>query len=148
MSLKDLKETASVLNDIPISDMFASMASAIADAQKKLDDNSVQQAILLANPDNGVNGKSLLELGFTPAFYHFQSADISASISLKVMLSTESEFKIDAKASYTNQSGYTDERYDFLKKSKNTSSYKEFRSSNRIVLKASETESFKVEETT
>jgi outer membrane protein OmpA-like peptidoglycan-associated protein len=56
-----------------------------------LDENSISQAIILADANLGINGISLLELGFVPTFYAFQYVDLSANMSLKI----SSEFSLD-----------------------------------------------------
>lgn len=102
MSTEKLLEAATVLQEVDVSQIMSSMALSIAEAQQKLDDNSVNQLITLADATNGVNGKSLLELGFSPTFYHFQHADISASISLKMKAAESKELGISASIEYSS----------------------------------------------
>lgn len=102
MSTEKLLEAATVLQEVDVSQIMSSMALSIAEAQQKLDDNSVNQLITLADTTNGVNGKSLLELGFSPTFYHFQHADISASISLKMKVTESRELGVSASLEFNS----------------------------------------------
>ncbi|TVQ68045.1 MAG: OmpA family protein [Oceanospirillales bacterium] len=88
-----------VLNDASVADFVKSLGLGIAEAQKALDVNSVEQLDAFTRPISGLNGKSLLELGLQPAFYHFQHADLSCSLqlSLKVQKSFGVDFGIEAK---------------------------------------------------
>ena len=88
-----------VLNDASVADFIKSLGLGIAEAQKALDINSVEQLDAFIQPISGLGGKSLLELGLQPAFYHFQHADLSCSLklSLKVQKSFGVDFGIEAK---------------------------------------------------
>jgi outer membrane protein OmpA-like peptidoglycan-associated protein len=101
----------------------------IAQAQKKLDDNSIKQAIALADPENGFGGKSLLELGFIPAFYSFSYADISAEIELKMRLSTGFEIGGELNVDFTKQGGYSKDKLDYLREDRESKHREEFKSS-------------------
>ncbi|HAA16837.1 MAG TPA: hypothetical protein DCE41_36045 [Cytophagales bacterium] len=143
-----LKEAATILQEADVSDIVKSLALGIAEAQKQLDDNSVKQALILADPDKGIKGKSLLELGFTPAFYHFQYADISASISLKMKLNTDFELKLSASVDYDRQGGISEESLDYLKETESASHREGFTSSRQFLHTASESESLKINKQT
>lgn len=88
-----------VLNDASVADFIKSLGLGIAEAQKALDVNSVEQLDAFTRPISGLGGKSLLELGLQPAFYHFQQADLSCSLqlSLKVQKSFGVDFGIEGK---------------------------------------------------
>ena len=88
-----------VLNDASVADFIKSLGLGIAEAQKALDVNSVEQLDAFIRPISGLGGKSLLELGLQPAFYHFQHADLSCSLqlSLKVQKSFGVDFGIEGK---------------------------------------------------
>ncbi len=58
--------------------------SGIAEAQKALDENSVDQIAEFIEPREGLGGKTLLDLGLSPAFYHYQHADITCSLQLSL----------------------------------------------------------------
>ena len=81
---EDITNGASILQQVDVTDIITSLALGIAAAQEKLDDNSIKQLTKLSETE--VGDKSLLELGFTPAFYSFDYADVSASISLRMAL--------------------------------------------------------------
>lgn len=133
-----LKEYAKVLQEVDVSEIVTSMALGIAEAQEKLDNNSVRQVLALADPDNGIGGKSLLELGFTPAFYSFQYADIRAAISLKMKEKESIDFGVELEAEYAKQSGYSKSNYEFMKEGQNDEYRSEFKSSKDVVMKTSE----------
>lgn len=136
MSLKNLKEGADILQQVDVTEIITSLATGIADAQKKLDTNSIQQAIALADPNNGVGGKSLIELGFAPAFYHFQHAEVSAEIDLKMRLKTDFELNASLYGSFTKQGGYTKEKLNFLREDSESKERREYKSSRAIVTTA------------
>ncbi|MEW7277913.1 OmpA family protein [Aquimarina sp. 2201CG1-2-11] len=114
MSTEKLLEAATVLQEVDVSQIMSSMALSIADAQQRLDDNSVNQLITLADATNGINGKSLLELGFSPTFYHFQHADISASISLKMKVAESTELGVSASLEYSSNVEKNDQIKSFF----------------------------------
>lgn len=73
------------LQQAPLPEMVQRLGVAIGQAQLALDRNSVEIARLLADDENGIdlNGtgtRSLLELGFTPTFYHITEATIEARV--------------------------------------------------------------------
>lgn len=74
--------------DVPIGTMIADLGLGIAAAQRALDVNSINAAVALMNEKLTVRGeqKSLLELGFTPAFYYFSEAtlDVNVSVTMRV----------------------------------------------------------------
>ena len=85
--LTKFSDGAAILQQVDVSSIFKNLAMGIAEAQQKLDDNSIAQAIKLA--ETKIDGVSLLQLGFSPVFYAFQYADISASINLQMALKEE-----------------------------------------------------------
>ena len=139
-----LRESAAVLQEVDVTEIISSLALGIAEAQQKLDNNSIQQLTVLADPSNGVNGKSLIELGFAPAFYHFQYADVSASISLKLKLKEETSFGISLKADYSSQKGFSEDKLELLEKTERSDERKEFRGSRTFVMDAKESNSLRI----
>jgi outer membrane protein OmpA-like peptidoglycan-associated protein len=130
-----IKEGATVLQQVDVSDIFTSLAMGIADAQKKLDDNSIAQITKLANTKLG--DKSLLELGFAPAFYSFTYADISASIHLKMKMKDEFALDVKIKAEYNSGKQGKDD-YKTVQKEKEFNSEKSsFKSSRKFLMKSS-----------
>ena len=88
------------LNQVDLSQHIASMGIAVAQAQEKLDSNSVNQLLALAEPVPGLGGKSLLELNLIPAFYHFERATLTASVSMSLELTEE--FEADLSVDFNN----------------------------------------------
>lgn len=93
------------LLDVPMAEIIERMGRAIAEAQLRLDQNSVQSAVLLGETrldltdDTGaVVSRSLLELGFTPAFYHFSETTIEVRVELSIKV--EESFTLGARVSF------------------------------------------------
>jgi hypothetical protein len=87
-TLKNLQPGSDVLQ-APIAQMLLALASAIAEGQISLDQNSIKSAMLLGSAtvdlkdkDGKTVTKSLLELGFTPQFYHFSEANLTVNVTL------------------------------------------------------------------
>lgn len=145
--IDQLKQGAEILQQVDVTEIITSLALGIAQAQEKLDNNSIKQALALADPNNGIGGKSLIELGFAPTFYHFQYADVSADISLKMRLQTEFELDASLSFNYTQQGGYSAEKLDFLQEDKNSKSRSEYKSTRAFVTHADNYESLTIETT-
>jgi flagellar motor protein MotB len=77
-----------LLAEANVAEFVKDLALGIAEAQRELDKNSIEQAILLANTTLPGTQRSLLEMGFSPVFYHFQYADIEVSMHLKLAVET------------------------------------------------------------
>lgn len=73
-----------VLAEASVADFIKSLGLSIAEAQKALDENSVNQMGEFITPRDGLSGKSLLDIGLMPAFYHYQHADITCSMQLSL----------------------------------------------------------------
>ncbi|MEM8553456.1 MAG: OmpA family protein [Pseudomonadota bacterium] len=82
-----------VLADASVADFIKSLGLSVAEAQKALDINSVEQLDAFIKPVPGLGGKTLLDMGLMPAFYHFQHADISCSMNLS--LRVEKDFGVN-----------------------------------------------------
>jgi len=98
-----------VLLDVPMADIIERMGRAIADAQTRLDQVSIQTAVTLGesrmdlvNAAGVMVSRSLLELGFTPTFYHFTETTIEIFVTLSIRV--EEGFKVGASLSVTNTS--------------------------------------------
>jgi hypothetical protein len=144
--LEKFSQGATILQQVDVSDIFTSLALGIAEAQEKLDDNSVKQAIKLADTSFGLSGKSLLELGFVPSFYSFTYADISASLNLKMALKESMEVGFSLSVSYAKNKGYEKEDASFIDSNKYDSLNGEFKSSKTLAFKANESKSVSIEE--
>lgn len=82
-----------VLADASVADFIKSLGLGIAEAQRALDTNSVEQLDAFITPIDGLGGRTLFEMGLQPAFYHYQHADLSCS--LQLTLKVEKEFGLD-----------------------------------------------------
>lgn len=107
------------LLDVPLPDMVTKLAVGIADAQRALDENSVETAQALADTKIKVvpavtqtiaaNGDvtfssaapiemSLLQVGLNPTFYQFAEATIEVTMDIKTSMSTATNVKVGVKA--------------------------------------------------
>jgi len=77
----------------PLARMVSELGSAVADAQYKMDRTTLAMSKLMGSVENGVEiGKkkySLMELGFTPTFYHVTEASVEAKVSFSAAESME-----------------------------------------------------------
>jgi hypothetical protein len=107
------------LLDVPLPDMVLKLALGLAEAQKALDENSVETAKALAETELplvlGVTQNiaadgtvtftnappvnvSLIQVGLMPTFYQFAEASIEVTMDIKTTTSIESNLKIGTKA--------------------------------------------------
>ena len=107
------------LLDVPLPDMVTKLALGIAEAQRALDENSVETAQILADTtievvpaltqtiaaDGTVTftaapavEMSLLQVGLNPAFYQFAEASIEVTMDIKTTTSSETNIKVGFKA--------------------------------------------------
>lgn len=143
--LTNFSEGASVLQQVDVSDIFKNLALGIAEAQQKLDDNSIAQAIKLA--ETQINGVSLLELGFAPVFYGFQYADISASINLKMGLKESMEFGFGLDLRIANTKGYAETDHQFLSENSYSETSEEYKTTRDVSFRAKEKKAIKINNT-
>lgn len=97
-----------ILAEASVADFIKSMGLAIAEAQTALDDNSVNQLAYFIEPRPALDGKSLLDLGLSPSFYHYQHADLSVAMQLSIRVETETGFDLNLSGNYGSTSGSTD----------------------------------------
>lgn len=83
-----------VLADAEIAEFIKAMGLGIAEAQRALDENSVNQIPIFTQAQPGLGGRSLLDLGLSPAFYHFQSADMSVSLNISLRIQKNTGFDL------------------------------------------------------
>lgn len=140
--LTNFSEGASILQQVDVSDIFTNLAMGIAEAQQKLDDNSIAQAIKLA--ETNIDGESLLSLGFAPVFYAFQYADISASINLRMGLKEALEFGFGLDVQLSNQKGYTTANRTFLSSNSYSETSEEYKSVRQLNFRAKEKKAIKI----
>jgi len=107
------------LLDVPLPDMVTKLALGIADAQRALDENSVETAQELAGAtidvvpaitqtiaaDGSVSfasadpiPMSLLQVGLNPTFYQFQEETIEVTMDIKTTTSSETNVSVGVKA--------------------------------------------------
>lgn len=140
--IQQFQQGAQVLQQVDVSDIFISLAMGIADAQSKLDDNSIAQLTKLAQTK--VGDKSLLELGFMPTFYAFQYADISASIHLRMALKESITLGAQATFDLAKSKGFSDKEARFASSDNYKSLMQEYKSSRSFSFKASKKSSVRI----
>lgn len=91
-----------VLADASVAEFIKAMGLSIAEAQKALDANSLAMMGEYVEPQQGLAGpdgrpKSLLQLGLSPPFYHYQHADLTVSMQLMMKVGKASAFGIGGK---------------------------------------------------
>ena len=98
------------LLDAPMPELIQRMGIAIAEAQLKLDQTSVRIAamlgeskVMVTNAEGKDVERSLLDLGFTPTFYHFSEAEIKIKLSLNMKI--EEDFGVGASLNVGNDAG-------------------------------------------
>ena len=89
-----------ILADASVADFIKSLGLAIAEAQSALDANSVNQIPEFIKPIESMGGKSLLDLGLSPAFYHYQHADLTCSLQLSLKVGTNLNVGVGLNGSY------------------------------------------------
>jgi hypothetical protein len=79
------------LLEAPLPELIQRLGLAVAEAQLKLDQNSIEVARSLAETTVtiGEDEHNLLDLGFTPTFYAFTEATVEAKLTFSVQESTE-----------------------------------------------------------
>lgn len=144
MSVQKFEEASQILQNVDVSEIVSSLALGIAEAQEKLDNNSVQQILRLSQQQIG--GKSLIELGFVPAFYSFEYADVSASLNLKMGLKTNINVGLKLELDNYRQKGYRSENIDIVEKERSEEYRREFESSGEVIIQSNSEKSIKVDE--
>jgi hypothetical protein len=75
-----------VLVQAELATYIGAMGLGIAEAQRAMDDNTVDQLAAFVLPQPGLGGQSLIQIGLMPAFYHFRSATLSCSVSMSLQV--------------------------------------------------------------
>ncbi len=140
--LSNFSEGASILQQVDVSDIFKNLALGIAEAQQKLDDNSIAQAVKLA--ETQIGGSSLLSLGFVPTFYAFHYADISASIYLKMAQKESLEFGFGLDLQIAKDKGYTEDTHTFLSENSYSETTEEYKATRQLSFFAKEKKAVKI----
>ncbi|MDO6812294.1 OmpA family protein [Tenacibaculum soleae] len=145
-NINTLDQGAKILQNVDVSSIVTGLALGIADAQERLDTNSVKQITRLS--ETKVGNKSLLELGFQPAFYSFEYADVSASISLKMTIQEDIEVDLSIEYDASKKKGYTEKHIQDIENSYQEEKYKEFKSSRKYWTTLSNEHTLKVNQST
>ncbi|MDX1465979.1 MAG: OmpA family protein [Halomonas sp.] len=87
-----------VLADASVAEFIKQLGLGIAKAQQELDENSVRQMQAFTEIHDDLGERSLLELGLMPAFYHYQHADVSVALQLRLEVGKTDEFGFSASA--------------------------------------------------
>ncbi len=91
-----------ILADASVADFISSLGLGIARAQQALDTNSIEQLDSFIQPIPGLGGKTLIEMGFSPAFYHYQHADITCSMNLHLRVEESTGVDFGINGAYNN----------------------------------------------
>jgi hypothetical protein len=75
-----------VLSQAELATYIGAMGIGIAEAQRAMDKNTLDQLGAFVEPQAGLGGKTLLEIGLMPAFYFFRSATLSCSVSMSLQV--------------------------------------------------------------
>ncbi len=121
-----LQQGLRLLEQAPLGQLVQSIGMAIAEAQHNMDRFVIKTLELLGDKEtNGVQllneseKRSMLELGFTPSFYHFREATITAKVAFSAMNTEEygvgaeigggsrGLFFVSVNASYSNKYSFT-----------------------------------------
>ncbi len=124
----DVQRGIKLLELAPLGQLVQSIGMAIAEAQYNMDRFVIKTLELLDDKEaNGVllpdetSKRSMLELGFTPSFYHFREATITAKVAFSAMHSESFSvgaelgggypgvFFVAVNASYSNKYSFTAE---------------------------------------
>lgn len=140
--IQDFAAGANILQQVDVSEIFKSLAMGIAEAQQSLDDNSISQLQRLSETE--LAGKSLLELGFVPAFYAFSYADISANINLKMAEKSSLELGVEASFDFSSSNASESDFSDLSKESQYHSEKEEFKSNRRFSMTSKSSKRIKV----
>lgn len=91
-----------VLADASVAEFIKTLGLSIAEAQQALDENSVDQIAEFITPRDGLGGRTLLDLGLSPAFYHYQHADISCSLQLSLRVEKDLSVGLNLNGSFND----------------------------------------------
>jgi len=141
-NINDFKEASEILQNVDVSEIFTSLALAVANTQSKLDENSIKQLVRLSEYKMG--GKSLLELGFVPAFYCLSEASINAYISLKMATKELLDVKVGLNVSYSSGNNLDKTQTDFI--NKDVKAVDGYKSGKSLSFLASESNKVKIED--
>lgn len=93
-----------ILADASVADFISRLGLGIAEAQRALDENSIAQLGEFVQPREGLGGRTLLDLGLMPAFYHYQHADLSCALQLSMRVAKDEGFGLNINGNFNNSS--------------------------------------------
>ncbi|MDZ7812683.1 MAG: OmpA family protein [Ideonella sp.] len=93
-----------ILADASVADFISRLGLGIAEAQRALDENSIAQLGEFVQPREGLGGRTLLDLGLMPAFYHYQHADLSCSLQLSMRVAKDEGFGFSINGNFGDNS--------------------------------------------
>lgn len=91
-----------ILADANVADFIGQLGLAIADAQRALDENSVNQIAEFVAPRESLGDRSLLDLGLSPAFYHYQHADLSVALQINLRVEKDLSVGVNLSGSFND----------------------------------------------
>ena len=91
-----------VLEEANVAEFIKQLGLGIAEAQRALDENSVDQIAEFITPREGLGGRSLLDIGLSPAFYHYQHADISVSLQVSLRVQRDTSLGLSLSGSFSD----------------------------------------------
>ena len=102
--MPDLEEMTpgQILADTNVATFIESLALGIARAQRELDRNSLETAVAIASERPEFSNRSLLELGFSPTFYHFQYADVEVSLQITMRVERQTSVRVGLSADFSH----------------------------------------------
>jgi flagellar motor protein MotB len=125
-----------VLADASVAEFISELGLGIAKAQRALDDNSVDQLAEYIAPIDSLGGRSLLDLGMSPAFYHYQHADISLSMQVSLKVEKNVGVKLNLSGSHSTTSTSNDDSNETSSSSSSGSSNSTSTSTAKIEIEA------------
>jgi outer membrane protein OmpA-like peptidoglycan-associated protein len=111
-----------VLGQVDLGSYIGAMGKGVAEAQRALDDNTVGLLGAFTKPVDSLEGKSLIQLGLSPAFYHFRAATVSASVNMSIRVRQEIDVEAHFDGSRSSSSSST-QTTDFTDVSNTTQSF-------------------------
>ena len=86
MEQLDHMKPGDVLAQAELATYIGAMGIGIAEAQRAMDKNTIDQLGAFVEPQPGLGGQSLIQIGLMPAFYFFRSATLSCSVSMSLQV--------------------------------------------------------------
>lgn len=109
--MPDLEEMTpgQVLADTNVATFLSELGLGIARAQQALDENSLNTAVAMATTRPEFSNRSLLDLGFSPTFYHYQHADIEVSMQITLRVERSTSVRVGLNFGINHSTGSSNE---------------------------------------